>query len=268
MQPASNLLSIENESGQFVTYDLRRLAGVSVYREVVHDFSVGNRVHFTAPDKSLGVANRARASPKFSPDLHTPPSSASQNAHLRLGRETSAVVNHSVGLTDTFQVIVGRAEQASVIVTTRMELSLLFLVSQSMCCCRRVVVLMRHTEVTSDTSRGPPPPVNLPFGRAPSYSTELPSSVRVLNMSQLRHQLIYAKHNGCPLTLDPGALEGSYTSTLPVTAGPALRRTNSRSRWWQAHTRRRLRRRQKRCHPCLSGSERDRYRQYRESTPC
>ncbi|MFZ0319527.1 MAG: hypothetical protein WAL56_10415 [Candidatus Sulfotelmatobacter sp.] len=36
----------------------RRLTGVSVYREIEREFSVGDRVQFTAPDKSLGVANR------------------------------------------------------------------------------------------------------------------------------------------------------------------------------------------------------------------
>jgi ATP-dependent exoDNAse (exonuclease V) alpha subunit len=56
--PEANLLTIENSSGQTTTYDPRRLAGVSVYREVVHDFAVGDRIQFTAPDKSLGVANR------------------------------------------------------------------------------------------------------------------------------------------------------------------------------------------------------------------
>jgi ATP-dependent exoDNAse (exonuclease V) alpha subunit len=29
-----------------------------VYREVVHEFSIGDRIQFTAPDKSLAVANR------------------------------------------------------------------------------------------------------------------------------------------------------------------------------------------------------------------
>jgi AAA domain/UvrD-like helicase C-terminal domain len=33
-------------------------SGVSVYREVAHEFSVGERIRLTAPDKSLGVANR------------------------------------------------------------------------------------------------------------------------------------------------------------------------------------------------------------------
>jgi ATP-dependent exoDNAse (exonuclease V) alpha subunit len=40
------------------TYDPRRLTGVSVYREIDREFSLGDRVQFTAPDKSLGVANR------------------------------------------------------------------------------------------------------------------------------------------------------------------------------------------------------------------
>jgi ATP-dependent exoDNAse (exonuclease V) alpha subunit len=40
------------------TYDPRRLSGVSVYREIDREFSVGDRIQFTAPDKSLGVANR------------------------------------------------------------------------------------------------------------------------------------------------------------------------------------------------------------------
>jgi conjugative relaxase-like TrwC/TraI family protein len=58
INPANNLLTIEKSSGELATYDPRRLTGVSVYREVAHEFSVGDRIQFTAPDKSLGVANR------------------------------------------------------------------------------------------------------------------------------------------------------------------------------------------------------------------
>ena len=58
VQPALNLLTVDNESGERITYDPRRLSGVSVYRGVTHDFSVGDRIQFTAPDKLLGVANR------------------------------------------------------------------------------------------------------------------------------------------------------------------------------------------------------------------
>lgn len=55
---AANLLTIEKSSGELATYDPRRLVGVSVYRKVAHEFSAGDRIQFTAPDKSLGVANR------------------------------------------------------------------------------------------------------------------------------------------------------------------------------------------------------------------
>jgi ATP-dependent exoDNAse (exonuclease V) alpha subunit len=58
---ATNLLSVEQASGNVVTYDPRCLTGVSVYRQVAHEFSVGDRLQFTARDKSLGVANRELA---------------------------------------------------------------------------------------------------------------------------------------------------------------------------------------------------------------
>jgi len=55
---AGNLLTVERSAGELTNYDPRRLTGVSVYREVAREFSVGDRIQFTAPDKSLGVANR------------------------------------------------------------------------------------------------------------------------------------------------------------------------------------------------------------------
>ena len=55
---AANLLTVERSTGELANYDPRRLTGVSVYREVAREFSVGDRIQFTAPDKSLGVANR------------------------------------------------------------------------------------------------------------------------------------------------------------------------------------------------------------------
>jgi ATP-dependent exoDNAse (exonuclease V) alpha subunit len=58
INPNANLLSVEMQSGELATYDPRRLIGVSVYRQVANDFSVGDRIQFTAPDKQLGVANR------------------------------------------------------------------------------------------------------------------------------------------------------------------------------------------------------------------
>jgi ATP-dependent exoDNAse (exonuclease V) alpha subunit len=61
IDPAANLLTVEKSNQELVTYDPRRLTGVSVYREIEREFSVGDRIQFTAPDKSLGVA-KTRAS--------------------------------------------------------------------------------------------------------------------------------------------------------------------------------------------------------------
>jgi conjugative relaxase-like TrwC/TraI family protein len=53
-----NLLTVERENGQQLTYDPQRLHGVSVYREAERDFSSGERVQFTAPYRDEGIANR------------------------------------------------------------------------------------------------------------------------------------------------------------------------------------------------------------------
>lgn len=71
MNPTMNLLTIAKASGESVTYDPRRLTGVSVYREIEREFAVGDRIQFTAPDKTLGVANRDLAQiESISPDGH------------------------------------------------------------------------------------------------------------------------------------------------------------------------------------------------------
>ena len=46
-----NLLTVERENGERLSYDPRRLQGVTVYRESERAFSEGDRVQFTAPDK-------------------------------------------------------------------------------------------------------------------------------------------------------------------------------------------------------------------------
>jgi len=58
VNPVKNLLTIKKPGGDQVSYDPKRLSGVSVYREADREFSVGERIQFTAPDKQLGVANR------------------------------------------------------------------------------------------------------------------------------------------------------------------------------------------------------------------
>jgi conjugative relaxase-like TrwC/TraI family protein len=61
INPSANLLTVEKANGELTTYDPRRLTGVSVYQEIQREFSVGERIQFTAPDKSLGIANRDMA---------------------------------------------------------------------------------------------------------------------------------------------------------------------------------------------------------------
>jgi len=53
-----NLLTVERENGQHLTYDPHRLHGVSVYRETERDFAAGDRVQFTAPYRDEHIANR------------------------------------------------------------------------------------------------------------------------------------------------------------------------------------------------------------------
>ena len=83
INPAANLLSVEKATGEIATYDPRRLTGVSVYRAIEREFSVGDRIQFTAPDKALGVANRDLAAiESIAPDGRV-------TARLESGREIS-----------------------------------------------------------------------------------------------------------------------------------------------------------------------------------
>jgi conjugative relaxase-like TrwC/TraI family protein len=53
-----NLVTVKRENGEQVSYDPRRLQGVTLYRETERAFSEGDRVQFTAPYKEQHVANR------------------------------------------------------------------------------------------------------------------------------------------------------------------------------------------------------------------
>jgi ATP-dependent exoDNAse (exonuclease V) alpha subunit len=54
----SNRLTVARQDGTERTYDPRRQQGVSVFREEMRSFSVGDRIQFTAPANELKVANR------------------------------------------------------------------------------------------------------------------------------------------------------------------------------------------------------------------
>ena len=53
-----NLVTVKRENGEHVSYDPRRLHGVTLYRETERGFSQGDRVQFTAPNRERHIANR------------------------------------------------------------------------------------------------------------------------------------------------------------------------------------------------------------------
>jgi ATP-dependent exoDNAse (exonuclease V) alpha subunit len=54
-----NLLTVQKQNGEQVTYDPSRLRGISAYREIEREFAIGERIQFAAPNRELHVANRA-----------------------------------------------------------------------------------------------------------------------------------------------------------------------------------------------------------------
>jgi hypothetical protein len=53
-----NQVTVRRAHGAFITYDPRRLQGVTLYREEDRAFAVGDRVQLTAPDRERHLANR------------------------------------------------------------------------------------------------------------------------------------------------------------------------------------------------------------------
>ncbi|HKV77689.1 MAG TPA: ATP-binding domain-containing protein, partial [Candidatus Sulfotelmatobacter sp.] len=53
-----NLVTVRRENGERVSYNPRRLHGVTLYRETERAFAKGDRVQFTAPGREHRVANR------------------------------------------------------------------------------------------------------------------------------------------------------------------------------------------------------------------
>ncbi|MGI4827395.1 MAG: ATP-dependent DNA helicase [Janthinobacterium lividum] len=58
VDPEQNRLTVTRQDGQEMTYDPKRLQGVSAYQEIGRDFAKGDRLQFTAPSKDFSVANR------------------------------------------------------------------------------------------------------------------------------------------------------------------------------------------------------------------
>jgi hypothetical protein len=53
INPGANQVTVEKPNQELVIYDPRRLNGVSVYQEMERELSIGDRIQFTAPDKSF-----------------------------------------------------------------------------------------------------------------------------------------------------------------------------------------------------------------------
>jgi conjugative relaxase-like TrwC/TraI family protein len=56
--PNENLVTVKKQNGEQVTYDPSRLRGISAYHAIERDFSIGDRIQFTAPNRELEIANR------------------------------------------------------------------------------------------------------------------------------------------------------------------------------------------------------------------
>jgi conjugative relaxase-like TrwC/TraI family protein len=54
----TNTLTVQKQDGEQVSYDPKRLYGVNVFEERNRDFSLGERIQFTAGNRDLGIANR------------------------------------------------------------------------------------------------------------------------------------------------------------------------------------------------------------------
>jgi conjugative relaxase-like TrwC/TraI family protein len=65
VDPESNRITVRRGDGTEVTYDPKRLQGVSASQEIGRDFAAGDRIQFTAPARELGVANRDLATVQF-----------------------------------------------------------------------------------------------------------------------------------------------------------------------------------------------------------
>lgn len=54
----TNMLTVQKNDGEQVSYDPKRLYGVNVFEERNREFSLGERIQFTAGNRNLAIANR------------------------------------------------------------------------------------------------------------------------------------------------------------------------------------------------------------------
>jgi hypothetical protein len=53
-----NQITVQKPDGRQATYDPKRLQGIAAYREIIRDFTQGDRIQFTANNRELAVSNR------------------------------------------------------------------------------------------------------------------------------------------------------------------------------------------------------------------
>ena len=80
-----NSLTVQQEQGEQVTYDPRRLHGVSVYREESRNFSQGDRIQFTAPFGDQHISNRELGNVEYI--------DSQGNLHIRLDSDRDVQFN-------------------------------------------------------------------------------------------------------------------------------------------------------------------------------
>jgi hypothetical protein len=56
--PKDNQLTVERQDGQHVTYNPERLHGIAAYREIIREFSEGDRIQLTVSKPDMDVKNR------------------------------------------------------------------------------------------------------------------------------------------------------------------------------------------------------------------
>ena len=59
VDPKSNLITVQRDTGGIVSYDPARLRGIDAYRETEKSFAIGDRLQMTAPYRDLDLPNRA-----------------------------------------------------------------------------------------------------------------------------------------------------------------------------------------------------------------
>jgi len=95
----SNLLTVSRVDGSERTYDPRRHAGVSVYRDEQRAFSAGDRVQITAPNQDLKVANRELGTITAIDDSGKMALRLDSGRHLRIDPQRHPHLDHGYAVT-------------------------------------------------------------------------------------------------------------------------------------------------------------------------